>query len=49
MNKRLKIEKRIIEEKACSDNICRRNLLKNDHTGDNQQHRGSLVCKIGLC
>ncbi|MBS3793252.1 MAG: hypothetical protein V5A77_07620 [Candidatus Bipolaricaulota bacterium] len=45
----IKAEQRLLEEKACSDNICRRNLREKDRSGDNQQNKGSLICKIGLC
>lgn len=45
----IEAEQRLLEEKACSDNICRRNLRRKDRSGNNQQHKGSLVCNMGLC
>jgi len=44
-----KSEQEIKREQACNNNICRRNVRKKDHTGDNQQHKEGLLCKINLC
>ena len=42
-------EQELKGERACHDNICRKNQRNRDHTGDNQQNRERLLCKIHLC
>lgn len=42
-------QSRLKREQACSDNLCRRKVRREDRYGDNQEYRESLLCKINLC